>query len=557
MKRIAAFVFGTAVALSALAVPAKPGLKVMARDAAGNLIEVTRAGDEYFHYYINADGTPMEELSDGTLRAVSPEVLNEHREAALQLRLSPLTDLSPADSQQAPSRAVPAATIASHNKSTFPRTGSPRIPVLLVEYKDVHFKNATTARADFQTFFSGEDNEKSVQKYFSDNSNGHYVPQFDVYGPVRLPQNRSYYGANSSTRHDQRLGTMVAETCNLLNNEVDFSIYDNDGDGECDAVIVMYAGVGEAQAATSTPDAVWPCQWKLASSNYGNTLTLDNTTINTFAVFNELNGTGTAIDGIGTVCHEFSHVLGLPDFYSTSGTAEVYGMGYFSLMHSGCYLDDGYTPCGYSAYEKCFMGWLDELPEPTPNTWLKIPAINNGGENELAYKIVSNKNPNEYYIIETRTNQGWDEYLYDAGLMIYHVDYSAFSWSMNNVNNSTIERMALVCGDNTRNFTSPFGDLFPNGVRNKLTDDSDPAMLTNSGEPMGKPLTNIGFNRSKKTVDVKYMDGYIDSAIGDVEADSENAPAEYFDLSGRRVADPTPGIYIRRQGSKVKKVAVH
>ena len=43
------------------------------------------------------------------------------------------------------------------------------------------------------------------------------------------------------------------------------------------------------------------------------------------------------------------------------------------------------------------------------------------------------------------------------------------------------------------------------------------------------------------------------SAITDIAAD-ENAPVKYFNLQGIRVDNPTSGLYIKRQGSKVTKV---
>lgn len=46
------------------------------------------------------------------------------------------------------------------------------------------------------------------------------------------------------------------------------------------------------------------------------------------------------------------------------------------------------------------------------------------------------------------------------------------------------------------------------------------------------------------------------SAIGSVEVDDENAPVEYFNLQGIRVANPESGLYIRRQGSKVSKIVL-
>lgn len=47
-----------------------------------------------------------------------------------------------------------------------------------------------------------------------------------------------------------------------------------------------------------------------------------------------------------------------------------------------------------------------------------------------------------------------------------------------------------------------------------------------------------------------------ESAISEIEADNANAPVEYFNLQGIRVANPDNGIFIRRQGSKVSKIMI-
>lgn len=46
------------------------------------------------------------------------------------------------------------------------------------------------------------------------------------------------------------------------------------------------------------------------------------------------------------------------------------------------------------------------------------------------------------------------------------------------------------------------------------------------------------------------------SGVEGVEASSENAPKEYFNLQGQRVANPEKGLYIVRQGEKSSKVLV-
>ncbi len=46
------------------------------------------------------------------------------------------------------------------------------------------------------------------------------------------------------------------------------------------------------------------------------------------------------------------------------------------------------------------------------------------------------------------------------------------------------------------------------------------------------------------------------SGIEGIEADGSNAPAEFFNLNGVRVANPENGLYIKRQGGKTAKVLV-
>ncbi len=518
LKRLTLFAAAGLTCLGLLAVPAKRGTRTFTQ-ADGSTISLNLMGDEFFHTFCTTDGLPVERKADGNfyyrniggvtdIIAHDASTRGDSEKAFVQSSMADVSVSKLAAARRADTNARKAPLRSTKRKaSQVPSSGSPRVPILLVEYKDYKFKDSDP-KATFTEFF--KDGAVSAHQYFVDQSNGLYDPQFDVYGPFTLANNRASYGGNDYYGDDKGVGRMVGEGCIGLDSQIDYSKYDNDGDGECDVVIVVYAGDGEASShEDDCEDAVWPCQWSLLDSDYGKTLTRDNTLINRFAVFNELNGADLSkIDGIGTFCHEFSHCLDLPDFYDTNYSGH-FGMANWSLMDAGSYNNDGYTPVGYSAYEKAFMGWI-ELDEGAENTMYNLPVFNKKqAGTDKAVKLTNPNDPDEYYIIENRAKQGWDKYMPAEGLMITHVTYSESAWQNNCVNDYDLQRMTIIPADNNLkmdkdtyygetyyivNEDDLAGDLWPYGNKNELTDTSEPAAKVNTGGHMGKPVTEITRN---------------------------------------------------------------
>ena len=109
----------------------------------------------------------------------------------------------------------------------------------------------------------------SANEWFAENSTGpdgiaQFDPQFDLYGPVTLSENMAYYGGNDPYDNDLRPAEMVIEACRLLDDEVDFSQYDVDGDGVIDNVFVIYAGCGEADGGGR--NTIWPHSWDILAA---------------------------------------------------------------------------------------------------------------------------------------------------------------------------------------------------------------------------------------------------------------------------------------------------
>lgn len=517
------------------AVPAKPGWQTV-KQSDGTTLTIRGVGNAFNSAILTRDGLTVARGVDGDFYYISSltgltgvRAHDAHDRSAGEVAfVNAQRDQFKMVDKQRRSRSTarlnaPHRGGSSNADAGVPAMGSRRVPIILVEFKDKKFNN--TREQIIESMLSGN---LSAGQYFRDQSNGMYQPEFEVFGIYCLSQNREYYGGHDGDDNDKQLGAMVTEAVQLAAADgVSFSPYDTNDDDMCDVVIVIYAGVGEAQAYWNHPEAVWPCHWNLSSAAYYNQggngafrPSKGDPYVDSFAVFNELNGSddnGTLIDGVGTFCHEYSHCLGLPDFYCTRSDADFYGMGSWSIMDYGCYNGGGFVPLGYSAYEKAFMGWI-EYVTPLPGTYYTLPVWNQGNaETDKAVCIVSDINPNEYFIFENRKRQGWDTYMAGDGIMVTHVTFDADRWWGNSPNNESIQLMTILPADGNLSFADEDTDLWPQGANNALTDDTTPATtlnmtsngsITGSAGKLHKPVTEMVINPDN-TASFWFMKGSV------------------------------------------------
>ena len=373
---------------SLYAVIAKPGIGIV--------------GDEYYHYRVDSQGSRMPSREIQGIRRLPAEV---------------------------------------QFQTTFPAKGEVRSIVILVAYPDVPFSvsNPNLAFSNMlnEQGYSDNGGTGSARDYFIESSNGQFQPTFDVYGPYTLSHNRSYYKSEPAR--------MIIEVCELADDidGVDFTQYDYNSDGYIDNVFVYYAGLNPAEGGPSS--AVWPHRSMAAIEEGGSWVrySVDGKWIWDYACTSELRGWfGTNQCGIGTFCHEFSHVLGLDDLYNTADS-EIYTVGTWDIMCSGNYNNEGRTPPAYSAYERFMLGWL--TPEQLTNTadYLLEPIETSN----KAYLIATTKhnmqaytpNPTEYWLVENRQHVGWDAHtnaIPGKGLLISHITFHKGKWDNNTPNNT-------------------------------------------------------------------------------------------------------------------------
>lgn len=542
MKKFFTLMMLWCCSITVLAMPAKPGWHTV-QQSDGTTLKVRAVGNAFNSALLTTDALTVARGTDGDFYYISSltglsnvrahEVgMRDSKEAAyINVQRANLT--MPVRQRPMMGNNNRFGVGGSNAESGVPAQGARKIPIILVEFKDKKFNN--TRQGIIEAMLTGNE---SVGQYFRDQSNGMYEPDFDVYGIYSLSQNREYYGGHQGSSNDKALGTMVSEAVELAAADgVSFKPYDTNNDDYCDVVIVIYAGVGEAQASWNHPEAIWPCNWNLSSAAYygngGNGAfrpSSSDPVVDTFAVFNELHGSnddGTTIDGIGTFCHEFGHCLGLPDFYDTGG-GDHYGLGDWDIMCLGCYNNDGFTPPGYSAYEKNFMGWI-EFITPLPGTYYTLPVFNQKQlSTDKALCITSDLNANEFFIVENRKKQGWDRYAPGEGLMITHVTYSADRWWGNTPNNEDIQLMTIMNADNSWSYSDESTDLWPQNSKTEFTDNSSPAavlhmrangrIVSNAGS-LGKPMTDMVIN-ADGTASFWYMKGSATSPVISVTTDA-------------------------------------
>lgn len=507
-QRTILLLFLLILAAAAHAVPAKPGLTRLLTLTNGNTLTATLIGDEYAHYWLAADGNTYQALPGTDLfQAVNRQTIiqraQQRRAQANHRRAMRL----------APRRTATTQAISGQKKGL----------IILVNFSDKSFNSANN-NALYQRIANEENlthgNFKgSIYDYFKAQSQGQFLLNFDVVGPVTLSQKTSYYGSNDSQGNDKHPAEMVIEALNLADPHVNFADYDWDGDGEVDQVYIVYAGKGEADGGAA--NTIWPHEWILSeAAQYDDGTgiqTLDGVRIDTYACSAELDGITGSIAGIGTACHEFSHCLGYPDFYDTDYSGGQ-GMFEWDLMDTGSYNGGGYLPAGYTSYERWMAGWITPIELVNTQTISNMPALQAGGSN--AYIIYNKGNQNEYFLLENRQQTGWDAGIPASGLLIIHVDYDPTAWASNTPNdNPNHQRMTWIAADNeyqyemyqgTKYFTTEgaANDTYPYGANNSFSKTSTPAAKL--------------FN---KNADGTY---YLDSSVEDITQNSDGTVSFSF-----------------------------
>ena len=434
--------------LTARAIPADP-TPIAVTQPDGSMVTLILHGDEFFHYSTTTDGyTVMKNAEgyytyaqlDGNHLVASDHIAHDatQRIASEHIFLANIPKHLTGQTMQQSGQQM-----LGRRNAAMKRVGADGLMdyknfrglIILINYTDKKFsmRNAGDFYDDMVNThdYTGYtlnnrhvEMTGSVRDYFYDNSYHEFDPKFDVVGPVTV--NYSCTDPHSTENAD----AIFNEALSIADSLVNYQDYDTDGDGYVDMVFFLVAGFS-ANYSGNNDDYLWPHMYYLYWSP-----PLDGVHFGLYACSTEIagwQGYWSDINGIGTFCHEFGHVLGLPDLYDTdySGSGgESINPGEWSIMAGGSGNNFGRDPVGYSLYERYALGFTHPQVLDEADDYELSPL----DECNLGFRL-NTPNENEFFLIENRQAGKWDKYLPGHGMMVARVDSSNVRpWWQNTVN---------------------------------------------------------------------------------------------------------------------------
>ena len=477
----------------------------------GSIIHLFLKGDGAIHWAVSTDGYTLLSnpngfyeyaKADGNGNLISTKIIAHDQNARSANEIVLLNNFQKGinfSNNQISNKLTAYRTTNKVSVKSFPSTGTQENLVLMVEFSDLAFYNTVTDVDNLmnQSNYGGIG---SFKDFYYQNSNGKLTVNTTVDGIYTATNTHDYYGQNDGGGNDMYVEELAAELINGADAYIDFSNFDNDGDGIVDCVYIIYAGTGEASSAN--PNDIWP------HNNPSITpITVDGVTVNAYTCSNELNGTSLA--GIGTICHEFGHALSLPDFYDTDyagsgGQAE--GTGTWDVMSGGNSNGNEASPANHNPISKEKLGWQDPEIIDVDGPYKLPPA-----EDDTLAFLIESSTSNEGFYLENRQWTGFDYELQQHGMLIYHCDYDYFSQTHLDANDINVDpsHQGFDIEEADNETADETGDTYP-GLSNNtsFTDATSPDSYLWSLENLGYPIVNIDENST--TGDITFdISGFV------------------------------------------------
>ncbi len=394
---------------------------------------------------------------------------------------------------------------------TTPSTGDVKIIFLLISFADKGFdEDAMSVQQTKQAVFGGEDSTnaaypfESTAAYYRRASFGALGLDGDVFHFV-AKSGASSYRENNGLAYNK----LIEEAFAALDDTVDFSGYDSDGDGFIDGLVLSLPAFDDiaTQNGVCIPPATYTTSYILPPG--GNLPSWDGVRPQTYLInFAQPSNTDEGRRSLNqSVCHLLGHSLGLPDYCNASGADDSGGL----KGDAGHELMDDMTG-DLSAFSKLILGWLPdsqvrifEGSSTEAQNFSLSPMNEPGGSCLVIYNnALQNSYLSEYliceYITPTRNNMDAFE---NGGIRVMHVqaateagaDGGQFVYADNGsgYNGDDGIRILKLVGDGQGFFGA--GDVLSYGAENF-------GFYTGSGAALEDPSLEIVFGRAGRAAEL-------------------------------------------------------
>lgn len=291
---------------------------------------------------------------------------------------------------------------------------------ILIEFSD---KPASAAATYFDSLLFAT-STASVKSYYNEVSYNTFdvvtVNYPSALGWQDAPQTYAYYcfGGYGYGTYPHNTQKLFEDIIDLVDPVVDFSNYDNNGDGYVDAVMLVHTGSGAE--LTGSANDIWSHAWGITPRSR------DGKWISSYAIMPEYwYGAGDMT--IGVFAHEMGHAyFDYPDLYDIDYSSR--GIGRWSLMAGGSWNGSlGNSPAHPDAWCRVQAGFCTATNVASNVVSQSIPNVEGNSSNAIFRMWTNGAVGDQYFLIENRQKTGFDTGIPGAGLLIWHIDESMAS----------------------------------------------------------------------------------------------------------------------------------
>lgn len=478
--------------------------------ADGTVLTIRLHGDEWFNWTSTVDGYRIKRNLSGIyeyasvlksgdaqssgIRASDPAVRTDEEVAFLTF-LEKGSGVSPMVIQEKRQSKTAGMLKSTNDANVFAASGTQKLLVILANFSNT---SPSHTQQSFDNLMNqeGYNGTGSFRDYYLENSGGQLNMVSIVTQWVTVPNNKAYYAPDTLWGEFALHAIEAAAAAG-----VDFSEFDNNGNGTVEGISIIHQGPG--QEVTGSEEDIWSHSWTLSSAGYNTSeRTFNGVYVNSYTLQPETRNATGSINTMGVVAHEFGHNLGLPDYYDTNTADDITyeGTGRWDMMASGTYngSPSGSSPAHHNPLSKYELGWV-EMVQLTTAGPVEISPIQEAG---IVYRI-NGPVDHEYLLLENRRKQGFDAFVPGEGLIVYHADDDQINKyrNSNSINTQAHQGFyVMAAGGDINTASAPFP-----GTLNvsQLTDETDPAMITWTGEVFNRSMT--GIFEQNNTIYFDYM----------------------------------------------------